>query len=83
MYTMFFILAQDISSQIMEYFHLSLVFCISAMKGLGAFPYLVSGILHIHLLMASIDAMTKSLLVRDRPRLYVYCILLISYPGWK
>lgn len=83
MYTMFFILAQDISSQIMEYFHLSLVFCTSAMKGLGAFSYLASGIVHIHLIMVSIDAMTKSLLVRDRPRLYVHSILLICHPRWK
>lgn len=33
-----FIFAKDISSQIMEYFHLSLVFCSSAMKEVDAFP---------------------------------------------
>lgn len=41
------------------------------MTGAGAFPYLASRILHIHCLLVPIDvAMTKSLLVRDRPRIY-------------
>lgn len=69
--TVFFGLSWDIYRQIIEYFNPPFVFCIPAMTGVSAFPYLASRILHIHYFLVPMDVdMTKSLLERDRPRLF-------------